>query len=124
MSTVLAKKTRDASRGATKVPIAWTVCGRFRRISEYLGGPQRERKASAAVSSVAIPAPTTNWVPQKPPSECLTALGHMRRHPTARTQRPVLNVTQKPHFAEGPATFRWQAEEVRAEISGGETLRS
>lgn len=120
MSTVLAKKTRDASRGATKVPTAWTACGGFRRISEYLGGPQMERKASVAVSRVARPAPTTNWVPQKPPSECLTALRHMRSYPTARTQRPVLNVTRKPHFAEDPANFHWRAEEIRAEISGGE----
>ena len=33
MSTVLAKKTRDASRGATKLPMAWTTGARFRRYS-------------------------------------------------------------------------------------------
>lgn len=98
VSTVLAKKTLEASRGATKDPTPCTACAKFNRISEYLGGPQIARKGSAAVSRVESPEPTTNMLPQKPPNEALTPLGHIRRHPTARTARPVMNVTRNPNL--------------------------
>jgi hypothetical protein len=119
----LAKKTREARRGATKDPTAWTAWARLRRISEYLGGPQIERKGSVAVSSVESPAPTTNMLPQKPPKECFTPEGYIRRHPVARTQRPVMKVTRKPYLRRVQPEDSGRAEEVGAEVSCAETGR-
>lgn len=51
-STVEAKKTRVARRGATKEPTPWTAWARLRRISEYLGGPQMDRNLGGTLSAV------------------------------------------------------------------------
>jgi hypothetical protein len=52
---------------------------------------------SAAVSRVDSPIPTTNMLPQNPPKDFFTPEGQNRRHPTARTDRPVMNVNLKPN---------------------------
>lgn len=49
VSTVEAKKTRVARRGATKEPTPWTAWARLSRISEYLGGPQMDRNLGSKV---------------------------------------------------------------------------
>ena len=66
---VFEKKTRDARRGATTEPTAWTDCESSRRNSESLGGPQVAMKGLADVSRVERPEPTMKREPQKPPKE-------------------------------------------------------
>ena len=134
VSTVCAKKTRLARSGATKAPVPCTACARLSRISLYRGGPQIERKGSAAVSKVERPAPTTNMLPQNPPNDRFSPLGQKRRLPTASTASPVLqherelpgsgrrslrtgheSGTETP-FAKDPSRNGQGAQEVRSKV--------
>jgi len=84
--------TYEASTSAATAAVDWNACARFRRISEYFGGPQIATKGMALASRVESPDPTTKDAPQKPPKDLNLADGQNSRVPMPNIQRPVMKL--------------------------------